>query len=74
MWTHSTPLWAAFFGVLFHLGLDLAYEYREGTLFKRALSVIEYSIRWDRMKHNGQNPEVPYIRALRTISVETTKG
>ena len=73
VWTHSRLLWAAFFGVLFHLGLDLAHEYREGGLFKRALSLIEYIIRWNRMKHNGQNPEVPYIRALRTISVETTK-
>ncbi len=74
MWTHSTLLWAAFFGVLFHLGLDLLYEYREGTLFKRALSVIEYSIRWNRMMHNGQNPAAPYRDALEAISVETTKG
>jgi len=74
IWTHSTLLWAAFFGVLFHLGLDLAHEYREGVLFKRALSVIEYIIRWNRMMYNGQNPAVPYIRALGAISVETTKG
>lgn len=74
MWTLSRPLWAAFFGVLFHLGLDLAHEYREGTLFKRALSVIEYVIRWNRMMHNGQNPEVPYRQALTAALVETTNG
>ena len=74
MWTLSTQLWAAFFGVLFHLGLDLVHEYREGTLFKRALSVIEYIIRWNRMMRSGQNPEVPYLRALRATSAEMTRG
>jgi len=74
MWSHSTPLWAAFFGVLFHMGLDLAREYREGTLFKRAFSVTEYIIRWSRMKRSGQDPEVPYLLALGAMAAETTRG
>ena len=72
--TQSTPAWAALLGAVLHFGADLLYEYREGVFFTRALSVVEYAVRWNRMKRQGLNPEMPYRRALQQISAEVKRG
>ena len=63
-------LWlkAVLWGMLFHVIVDLIYLYRQGRLFRRSVSIIEYIIRWRLMKRRGLNPELPYRSALRTMS------
>lgn len=66
--THWAWLEAAFWGMIFHLMFDLVYLYRGRRLTSRALSIIEYIIRWNRMKHSGLHPELPYNSTLSTMS------
>jgi len=56
-------------GFLFHLALDLIYLYRRGVLFSRAFSIVEYVIRWNRLKQRGVRPELPYRSVLTAMSV-----
>ena len=66
--TTSHPFfWAVFWGMLFHLAADLVHEYRQGFFFKRALSLLEYAIRWNLMKKSGQEPDTPYRIALDSL-------
>ncbi len=60
---------AALWGMLFHMLVDLVYLYRQGRLFRRAFSIIEYAVRWSRMKRQGLHPEAPYHSTLKTMSV-----
>ena len=62
-------LQAVLWGILFHMVFDLMYLYRQGRLFRRALSIIEYVIRWRRMKRQGLRPELPYHSVLKAMSV-----
>ena len=66
-------LWlkAVLWGLLFHLLLDLVYLYRKGRMFQRALSIIEYAIRWQRMRRRGRHPELIYRSTLEAMSVAT---
>lgn len=63
-------LWlkAALWGMLFHVAIDLVYLYINGRLFSRALSIVEYIIRWNDRKRRGLNPELPYQSALEAVS------
>jgi hypothetical protein len=63
LWLH-----AAFWGMLFHLAVDLIYLAYLKRLNCRALSVIEYLVRWRRMKRRGLNPDFPYTKTLREMS------
>ena len=60
---------AVLWGMLFHMLVDLVYLYRQGRLFRRAISIIEYAIRWKRMKRQGLCPELPYHSTLQAMSV-----
>ncbi len=60
---------AILWGLLFHMVLDLVYLYRQGRLFRRAFSIVEYVIRWNRLKRHGLHPELPYDLALNAVSV-----
>src|SRR3990170_6618158 len=62
--TGYPSVWAAFWGLVFHIALDLIWLSRRGILTKRALSIIEYAIRWNLMKRRGWDPERPYVSAL----------
>jgi hypothetical protein len=66
--TGWTWLKAALWGMLFHLIVDLIYLLQQKRLKRRALSIIEYVIRWRRMKHRGLRPELPYTVTLRAMS------
>jgi len=60
---------AILWGALFHVVVDLVYLYRQGRLFRRALSIVEYVIRWKYMKRQGLRPELPYHSTLEAMSV-----
>ncbi len=62
-------LWvrAALWGMLFHLIVDLIYLLQQKRLKRRALSIIEYVIRWRQMKRRGLHPELPYAATLREM-------
>jgi hypothetical protein len=63
-------LWlkAALWGMLFHMLVDLIFLYQQKRFTHRALSVIEYIIRWDGMKRRGLHPELPYVSTLQSMS------
>lgn len=63
--TGSSPVYAVLWGMLFHMVVDMAHLCRNHALFARAYSLIEYAIRWDRLKSRGLHPELPYDLALR---------
>ncbi|MBU2534898.1 MAG: hypothetical protein KKD83_01875 [Chloroflexi bacterium] len=65
--TGWTWLIAMLGGILLHMLLDLFYMYRHGQLFKRALSIIEYFVRWRRMKRQGLRPELHYQSVLESM-------
>ena len=54
-------------GILLHMLLDLSYMYRRGWLFRRAFSIIDYFIRWRRMKRKGLRPELHYQIVLSSM-------
>ena len=60
---------AILWGAQFHVVFDLVYLYRQGRLFRRALSVVEYVIRWRHMKRQGLCPELAYNSTLEAMSV-----
>jgi hypothetical protein len=62
---------AILWGLLFHMVLDLVYLYRQGILFRRALSIVEYVIRWNRLERQGLQPDLPYHLAFRAMSTES---
>ena len=59
---------AIFWGMLFHWLTDAVSLVSQGRLFQRALSLLEYIIRWNRMKRRGRNPsgiyELAFLEAL----------
>ncbi len=64
-------LWlqAIFWGMLFHVATDLVYMYVKGSLFRRALSIVEYAVRWDNIKRHGCRPEEIYSSVLAQLAV-----
>ena len=68
VWLGSSMILAAFWGMIFHLGLDLARLHTYGCLFKRALSVVEYVARRHRLVARGLNPDAPYEEALGAVN------
>ena len=62
MWSRAL-LW----GMFFHMAFDLADLYRRGRLFRRAFSIIEYIIRWNRLKRKGLDPELTYREVLASM-------
>jgi len=43
---------------------SVADMYRNHALFARAFFLIEYAVRWNRLKSRGMHPELPYDMAL----------
>lgn len=68
-WLGSSGLFAVFWGMLFHLGLDLARLAWCRATFKRALSIVEYWIRRRRLVRRGLDPDRVYWDALAEIGV-----
>lgn len=54
-------------GIFLHILLDLFDMYRHDVLFRRSLSIIEYFMRWRRMKRQGLRPELHYQSVLESM-------
>lgn len=65
--THSQKLSFFWFGMLFHLGLDLLRLKQWKIINVRALSFIEYWIRTKKMKKIGIHPEKIFEEAYQSI-------
>ncbi len=64
----SPVLGALFYGILFHIGLDMVSLLRRGLFFKRCNSITEYLIRRKFMARRGLVPAAVYFDALRIIN------
>ena len=68
----SGALWAVFWGMCFHLFLDLIRLAWYQAVFSRAFSLIEYAIRRRRMRDRGLDPDLVYEEVLTTMGVTRT--
>ena len=69
VWLGSSVIVAAFLGMVFHLGLDLARLASCRATFARALSIVEYWVRRRALVARGLDPDRPYRDALAEIGV-----
>ena len=69
IWLGSSAVIAAFWGMFFHLGLDVARLAWCGATFSRALSMVEYRIRRHALLVRGLDPDRPYRDALAQIGI-----
>jgi hypothetical protein len=67
LFTGSQPLMAAFYGMAFHIILDMIFLARRGMFFKRSYTAIEYIIRKRRLGKMGMNPGDVYRSALKSL-------
>ena len=65
----SSALWAVFWGMCFHLFLDLIFLAWHRAVFSRALSLVEYAIRRRRMRDRGVDPDFVYEEVLTAMGV-----
>lgn len=70
VWLGAGAIFAAFWGMLFHLGLDVTRLAWCRATFSRALSALEYWIRRRALVRRGLDPDRPYREALVEIGVE----
>lgn len=68
IWLGSTPLFALFMGLAFHIVCDAAFLLRLKIFRLRANSFIEYLIRKRRFKKMGLRPSAVHEDALREIA------
>ncbi len=69
VWLGSNMILAAFWGMVFHLGLDLARLAWRRVAFARALAIVEYWVRRRALVTRGLDPDRPYRDALAEIGV-----
>lgn len=69
VWLGSPAVVAAFWGMVFHLGLDVARLAWCRATFSRALSALEYWVRRRALVRQGLDPDRPYREALEAIGV-----
>jgi hypothetical protein len=69
VWLHQSTLIAAFWGMVFHLSLDLVRLAWCRALFSRALSVVEFVIRRRLLRARGVDPDLVYRETLEAIGV-----
>ncbi len=67
----SGALEAVFWGILFHLALDMLFLLRAGAFFKRSHSIIEYLIRRRLLERRGLRPLDVYTRAVEVVRNNT---
>ena len=65
--TGLAAMQAIMWGLLFHMMLDIIYLGSNRMLFDRAFSVVEFAVRWRRLRRWGLHPEVPYRLALEEV-------
>jgi hypothetical protein len=69
----SSVLWAVFWGMCFHLLLDVVWLAWHRAVFSRAFSLIEYAIRRRRMRGRGLDPDLVYEEVLTTMGITGTE-
>jgi hypothetical protein len=62
---------AVFWGILFHLALDILPLFRCGAFFKRSYSITEYLIRKRLLERRGLRPVDVYTRAVEMVRNNT---
>jgi len=73
-WWHSGFLFAALWGMVFHMSLDLLRLAGQNALFSRALSVVEYRVRRRWLIGQGIDPDEPYAQALASVPALARNG
>lgn len=63
-------LQAVFWGMIFHIAIDILFFIRIGVVFKRAFSITDYLIRKKLMIKKGVDPDEIFGEALKNISKE----
>lgn len=71
---HSNIINAVFWGMVFHMVLDILFLLKMGALFCRAFSFLEYVIRKRIMIKNGLFPDSIFEEALVVAGAHVTKG
>lgn len=64
LWLNSHIMKAIFWGMVFHMILDILFLLKIGALFCRAFSFFEYFIRKKIMTKNGLSPDAIFEEAL----------
>jgi hypothetical protein len=64
----SRALWALFFGLIFHIALDLVFLYRHGIFNKRIHSIAGYFLKKRKMARVGLDPARLYNEAVALTS------
>ncbi len=67
----SGALEAVFWGILFHMALDMLTLFRCGAFFKRSYSITEYLIRKRLLERRGLRPVDIYTRAIEMVRNNT---
>ena len=70
----STELYLVFWGLMFHMALDLIRLYSWRGISRRALSFFEYWIRAKNMRRSGIEPEHLFNNAYALMSSEKIKN
>lgn len=69
LWLNSAIVYAIFWGMVFHMVLDILFLLKIGALFCRAFSFLEYVIRKKIMIKNGLSPDTIFQEALISAGV-----
>ena len=73
LWLNSNIVKAIFWGMVFHMILDILLLLKMGALFCRAFSFLEYFIRKKIMIKNGLSPDAIFEEALFVAGVNTSQ-
>jgi hypothetical protein len=73
IWMNSDIGKTIFWGMVFHMFLDILYLKGRGTLFCRAFSFLEYFIRKKLMIRSGQSPDAIFDEALIVADINMSR-
>jgi len=73
IWLNSDVIKAVFWGMVFHMLLDVLYLSKRRILFCRVFSFLEYFIRKKIMIQNGLSPDAIFEEALVVAGVHVTR-
>ncbi len=73
LWLNSNIVKAVFWGMVFHMVLDILFLFRMGALFCRAFSFLEYVIRKKIMIKKGLSPDAIFEEALVIANINTSR-
>ena len=68
VWVNSDVVKAIFWGIVFHMILDIIFLLKIKSLFSRVFSLIEYIIRKKQMTLNGLSPNRVYDEIIVAVN------